>query len=89
MGPNVEETQANQEPKAAREGGGRGWGGGRGRARLTIQSGLPVGSHSQEGLGEDPEQMQKKRRVRQPRPGVLALAPGPTLVQACPAPNSP
>lgn len=63
MGPNVEETQASQELQAAREGGGRGWGGGRGRARLTIQSGLPVGSHSQEGLGEDPGQMQEKEKI--------------------------
>lgn len=43
------------------EGGGRGWGGGRGRTGLTIQSGLPVGSHSQEGLGENPRQMQEKK----------------------------
>lgn len=60
-GPKAEETQASPELQAVREGGGRGWGGGRGRERLTIQSGLPVGSHSQEGLGEDPGQKQKKR----------------------------
>ena len=59
-GPNAEETQASQELQAVREGGGRGWGEGRGCARLTIQSGLPVGSHSQEGLGENPGQMQKR-----------------------------
>lgn len=57
-GPNIEETQASLELQAVREGGGRGWGGGRGRARLTIQSGLPVGSHSQEGLGKDHGQKQ-------------------------------
>lgn len=83
MGLKVEESQTDQELQAVKEGGGRGWGGGRGRERLTIQSGLPVGSHSQEGLGEDPRQMQKKRRERQ------VLPQHQTLVQACPAPNSP
>lgn len=72
----------SQELQPEREGGGRGWGGGRGRARLTIQSGLPVGSHSQEGLGEDPGQMRKERRASaaawslDPRP---STDPGPGL----------
>lgn len=55
------------------EGGGRGWGGGRGRTGLTIQSGLPVGSHSQEGLGENPRQMQKIEN----RASHAAWSPGP------------
>lgn len=57
-----ERARPSQELQAAREGRGRGWGGGRGRPRLTIQSGLPVGSHSQEGLGEEPGQMQRKKK---------------------------
>lgn len=89
-GPQVEGTQTRRERQAAREGGGRGWGGGRGRALLTIQSGLPVGSHSQEGLREDPGQMRKRKESVSaawspgPRP-----SPGPRSRPAPPRPKQP
>lgn len=87
--PDDEETQASQELRAVEGGGGRGWGGGRGRTGLTIQSGLPVGSHSQEGLGANPGQMQKERGERHTRPGVPVPTPVPDPHPGPPRPKQP